>query len=102
MSDDMQVKNGKLLVKRDSFLRDERGLKSMPHLVAAVAAVFGVICGVVALVSWILAMVQVVDPAFVSQGWTIALNIGAGALLAAGGLEGGVLVSEHKRNRKEA
>ena len=102
MSDGIQIKGGKLLVKRDSFLRDERGLKSMPHLIAATAAGFGVVSGAVALVSWILAMAQVVDPTFVAQGWTIALNIGAGALLAAGGIEGGAMVSEHKRNRKEA
>lgn len=101
MSDEMQVKGGKLLIKRDSFLRDERGLKSMPHLIALIAAGFGLVCGAAAILSWFLGMFGVVEPEFVSRGWMILLNIGGGAILAAGGVEGGAMVHDYKKGQSK-
>jgi hypothetical protein len=71
-------KDGMVVRDKDGFLRDERGLLSMPHLSAA----FGIAVGVwlIALSSW--------GFLTATEGWIMILNIGGGLIGASVGLEG--------------
>ena len=83
------VVDGRNIVEADGFLRNERGLKSMPHLAAGIAAFTGVGLVVVSVGGYIV----------VHDGWMQMLQIGGGLIAAAAGLEGYQTTIESRNQR---
>lgn len=72
------IVDGKVLIEKDSFFRNERGLLAMPHLTAFISALVGVCVIGFSLFGFITSI----------QGWDSLLPVG-GLLVGGGaGLEG--------------
>jgi hypothetical protein len=71
------IVDGKNVLEKDGFFRNERGLKDMTILLAFLTMVAGlslVTCGMIAF--WLLI-----------EGWTTLIQAGVGIVLASGGLQ---------------
>lgn len=82
--------DGKNVIEADGFLRNERGLKSMPHLAAFIAASTGVCLVCFSLWGFVV----------VHDGWIQILQIGGGLIAASAGLEGYQSTIESKNQRQ--
>ena len=84
------IVEGKVILDKDGFLRDERGQKSMPHLTALIAALTGVCLLVLSSWGYVTA----------HEGWVTLLNVGGGLVGAAAGLEGYQSTIESRNQRR--
>lgn len=83
------VTDGRVYVDKDGFLRDERGLKSMPHLTALISAIIGVYLIMLGTAYGFIHQVE---------GWIHLLQIGA-ALLGGGTVLEGYQTTVESRNQ---
>lgn len=84
------IVEGKNVLEADGFLRNERGLKSMPHLAAFIAAMTGVCLIAFSLWGYVV----------IHEGWLQLLQIGGGLIATSAGLEGYQSTVESKNQRQ--
>ena len=83
------VVDGRVVLDKDGFLRNERGQKSMPHLTAGIAAALGVVLALAGLAGYVIT----------HDGWIHILQIGGGLVASAAGLEGWQTTIESRNQR---
>lgn len=83
------VVDGRVVLDKDGFLRNERGQKSMPHLTAGAAALAGGF--LILLASWGYVVAH--------DGWMQILQVGGGLVGASAGLEGWQTTIESRNQR---
>lgn len=83
------ILNGRVILDKDGFLRDERGLRSMPHLTALISVILGVGLVIVGTIAFV----------YFREGWAVIMQLGTALVGGGTALEGYQTTIESKNQK---